>query len=138
MGQDGKTVDYLFGKLTSSGGVGVGVGGPNALGTLPGDVDGVVTLVGGDRRGEAGLLLVGESLSHTAQYVPDPVQGITETATMAEGLLLHATAHLIDRMPSQGNHMERVEDSSGVDEQVSRSRSCSHGTDPGWRPRPSA
>ena len=55
----GEPVDDLLGNLAALGWVGVGVGGSNLLGALPGDVDGVVAVIGGDRRGEAGVLMTG-------------------------------------------------------------------------------
>jgi len=56
------------------------VHGPDALGALPGDVDLVVAVVGGDRGGEPGLLAVGEVFDAGAQDVADPVQRIVTAA----------------------------------------------------------
>lgn len=55
-------------------GVGV-IDGPEALGALPGDMDLVVALVGGDRLGEPVLLPVGQVLGAGAENVADPVGG---------------------------------------------------------------
>lgn len=91
----------------------MGVGGPNLLGAQVGDVHLVVAFVGGDRRGEAGLLLVGEPLG-AAQHVPDPVERVAGAATMTVDLLLDAAADLIDRAPGQRHDMEGIQHGGGI------------------------
>ena len=54
--------DDLFSELAASSGVGVGVRGANTLGALPGDVDGVVAFIGGDRCGEGTAARLGDRL----------------------------------------------------------------------------
>ncbi|MEI2785266.1 MAG: hypothetical protein V9E82_06130 [Candidatus Nanopelagicales bacterium] len=52
------------------------IDGPDALGALPGDVDFVVALIGGDRVGEPVLLPVGEVLVPGAENVADAVERV--------------------------------------------------------------
>ena len=103
-----EAVDDLLGELAALARVGVGVGGPNPLGALPGDVDRVVAFIGGDRGGEAGLLFVGEPLGRAAEHVPDAVERVTGAATVPEGLLLDAATDLIDGVPGQRHDVEGV------------------------------
>ena len=68
------------------------IDGPEALGALPGDVDFVVTFVGGDRLGEPVLLPVGQVLGAGAENVADPVERIIFAAAVAVNVLLDAAA----------------------------------------------
>ena len=117
-GTRGEAGDDLFSELAASSGVGVGVRGANTLGALPGDVDGVVALVGGDGSGQAGLLLLGEPLGRAAEHVADAVERVTGAATVPKSFLLDAATDLIDGVPGQRHDVEGIQHGGGVGEFV--------------------
>jgi len=105
--------DLLGDPATLGRGLGV-VGGAELLGALPGHVDLVVTLVGGDRSLQPGALSVGELLDAAAQDHPDPVQRVALAAAMAVDLLLDTTTDLIDRGAAELDDVEGIEHCDGV------------------------
>jgi len=62
------------------------VGGPEPLGDLPGDMDLLVRMVGGDRRGEAGLLAFGEPFGAGAPDGPDAVERCSRRCSPGVGI----------------------------------------------------
>jgi hypothetical protein len=59
-------------------------------------------------------LPVGEPVLPAAQDVPDPVQRITRAAAVAQGLLLHPAAALVDGVTAQLDDVEGVLDGGRV------------------------
>ncbi len=51
-----------------------------------------------------------EAFGAGEQQLADPIQRIGLAATMAEGLVLHPTTHLVEATVPDAHHMERIRD----------------------------
>src|SRR5699024_7963534 len=89
---------------------GVFVGGDQALVDAVGDLHGDVRIVGGERRPQAGLLLVGQQLGPGVQGPTYPVQGIAAAPSVAGGGLLDALAAHGELVRGQVHHVEGIHD----------------------------
>ena len=85
----------MFGELASFGEVWVFVGGAELLRAVPGDFDFDVFFPGGERGGQFGVLFRGEFLFPGVEEVPDPVERVTASSAVSEGVLLHSAADLV-------------------------------------------
>lgn len=68
------------------------------LGARPREADREVRVVSSDRFLKAGPLLVGEPLSTGAQQLLDAVERVSLVPAVAQSLLLHSAAALINRL----------------------------------------
>jgi hypothetical protein len=94
------------------------VGRAQLLGALPGDVDLVVSFVGGDRVVESGALAVGEVLGAAAQDRAGAGERFVLAAAVAVDLLLHPAPHLVHGLGAELDDVERVEHRDSVWELV--------------------
>ena len=108
----------MFGDLATGRVRGLVVHGSDLLRALPRELDLDVGLVRGERRSEACALPIGEVLLAGSQDVPDPVQRVVPTASVAVELLLDAAADLIDHVGGEFDDVERVQHRTGVVETV--------------------
>ncbi len=88
--------------------------GADVLGDLPRDLHLDVGVVGGERRRQAGVLLVGEVLDPGAQDRADPVQRVAGAAAVPEGVLLDAAPHVVHTRGGELDDVERVDHGDGV------------------------
>lgn len=70
--------------------------------------------LGGERGFEPCALTSGEPVAPGAQDVPDLVQGLTPTSSVAQGVLLDAAAHFVERATGDLDDMEGTRHDGGV------------------------
>ena len=94
------------------------VDGAQLLVALPGKIDFPVGVAGVEAPGELGLLALGEVFHAVAEQPADLVQRVVFVASVAEGVLLHPAADLVDDLSPEPDDMEGVEDRHRVGQLV--------------------
>ena len=83
-----------------------------------GDVDTDMRLICREGLTEAFLLARGEPVARCAQKKPDLIEGITLAPAVTQGVLLDATAYLIESVASELDDVKGIQDAGGVLELV--------------------
>ena len=88
------------------------------LGAAVGDFDTDMRLICREGLTEAFLLARGEPVARCAQKKPDLIEGITLAPAVTQGVLLDATAYLIESVASELDDVKGIQDAGGVLELV--------------------
>jgi len=98
--------------------VGFAVEQPQFLGGDPGTAD-LLVVVAGLKPGEHPCQgSIGVVFDAAAQQPPDPIQRVVTIAAVAQRLLLHPAADLVEGVQAEPHHMERVEHGDRVGQLV--------------------
>ena len=88
------------------------------LGEQVSDFDTDMRLICHEGLTEAFLLTLREPITRGAQKKPDLIEGITLASAVTQGVLLDATAYLIESVASELDDVKGIEDAGGVLELV--------------------
>ena len=87
---------------------------PDVLAALVGDLNSDMILMRDERRLQPGLLSLGEAFASGPQEVADAVERVALASAVAEGLLLNATANVIDSAGGKLDDVEGIQHAGGV------------------------
>ena len=108
----------MSGQASALGGCGLMEDLAHLLGEQVSDFDTDMRLICHEGLTEAFLLTLREPITRGAQKKPDLIEGITLASAVTQGVLLDATAYLIESVASELDDVKGIEDAGGVLELV--------------------
>ena len=123
----------MSGQASALGGCGLMEDIAHLLGTVVGDFDTDMGLICSEGCAESFLLTLREPITRGAQKKPDLVEGIACASAVTQGVLLDATAYLIESVASELDDVEGIEDAGCVLELIVDGVLAVPGRDPASR-----